>query len=158
MNSRLRWSVLPTLNAVTFGLGAVLLCANLAMPARAGVIPDPVVPATDIEEQSVGGFAVVNAGAGKEEVAALQRMASRYNLRVVISGRGGEYGVADRLLVSGPNGVRVEIVDAGPWLLMRLPPGRYTLDASFGGRAERRTAIVGSGHTIVHWNTPAASG
>ena len=59
-----------------------------------------------------------------------------------ISGRGGDYYVADRLKVLQRDEVVAEIPDAGPWLLMDVPPGRYTLVGDFGNTKIRRDVVV----------------
>lgn len=139
-------------------IGLAALCSAVAPAGSAPVMQDPAESSPYLTEQQQNGVAFVNAGAGKEEVAQLKQIAGQYSLQVVISGRGGEYGVADSLVVTGPNGVRVEIPDAGPWVLLKLPRGSYTLEARFQGRTERRVAAVGHGATMVNWNSPAVSG
>ena len=58
--------------------------------------------------------------------------------------------VGDQLTL-GPQGELVRMRDAGPVVMMRLPPGVYTLEATWKGRTERRTVHVGSGAETVNW-------
>ena len=85
----------------------------------------------------------------------VRRMASQYKLRVELSGQGGEYRVANRLqLVQGAS-VVADVPDAGPWLLLDVPAGRYTLVGDFADRQLRRDVTVAGTGTTVHWVLPA---
>jgi len=104
-----------------------------------------------------GSVGVINGGANFDEADAIKRIQSQYPLRVEISGRGGNYYVADRVKVLRRDEVVAEIPDAGPWLLMDLPPGRYTLVGDFGTTELRRDVVVsnnGTG-TKVSWVVPS---
>jgi hypothetical protein len=94
--------------------------------------------------QNYGSVAVINGGVDLDQAEAIKRIQSRYPLRVEISGRGGNYYVADRLKVLQGSDVVAEIPDAGPWLLMDVPPGRYTLVGDFGNTEVRRDVTVSS--------------
>ena len=87
------------------------------------------------QPQSYSGIQVINGGVDLDQADAIKRMQSRYNLRVEISGHGGNYYVADKLKLMQGGDVVAEIPHAGPWLLMDVPPGRYTLLGDFGGTA-----------------------
>src|SRR4051812_7622243 len=97
---------------------------------------------------------VVNGGASYEEVDAIKRIAPQYRLPVELSGRNGEYDVADRVTVLQKDQVIAEVPNAGPFLLMDVPPGRYTLVGAFADREVRRDVSVTSSGTTVHWVLP----
>src|SRR5262245_3279305 len=159
-------------NPQTRWLG-LALCASIgAMPAFAADA-DVTVPATASNQrpsptldsssapapQTYGKVAVINGGVDADQAAAIKRMApqSQYKLRVELSGRSGEYQVADQLRLLREQGgdVIAEIPDAGPWLLLDVPPGQYTLQGQFGEqRVQRDVTVAGSG-TTVHWVLPA---
>ncbi|HEY6512043.1 MAG TPA: hypothetical protein VI032_08705, partial [Burkholderiaceae bacterium] len=94
-------------------------------------------------------------GVSVDEAAAMKRIAPRYKLRVEISGRGGDYYVADSLKLLQRGQVIAEIPDAGPWLLFDVPPGSYTLSGEFAGRRVEREVNVASAGTTVHWVVPS---
>lgn len=123
---------------------ALALCAALVTTAHAQD-DEPLVP------QRLGSATVVNGGAGLDEAAAIKRMAGQYPLRIVFSQRNGDYDVADRLQVMRGGERVAEVRDAGPWLLVDLPPGHYTLHGDFGGRLEQREVTIGRGGQTVHW-------
>ncbi|MBX3606167.1 MAG: carboxypeptidase regulatory-like domain-containing protein [Piscinibacter sp.] len=146
---------MKTLAALLLSLSSAAVLAEVQdpmMPSAAMLPTDP--PAV----QHQGAVSVLNGGVGEEEVRWFRAQAPNYPLQLVISGRGGEYGVADSLtLRRGPDEL-VTVADAGPWVMMDLPPGRYTLEASFDGRTERRVVQVPTqGVERIHWNTLKAS-
>lgn len=132
-------------------LAALSACTALgALSAYAA--DDETVPAPS--PQRFENVEVVNGGASDEEVAAIKRIAPQYRLRVELSGRNGEFEVADRMTLLQNDRVIAEVPDAGPYLLMDVPPGRYTLVGDFADRQVRRSVQVASSGTTVHWVLP----
>jgi hypothetical protein len=105
--------------------------------------------------QSYGGVSVINGGVDLDQAEAIKRIQSRYPLRVEISGRAGDYYVADRLKLLQGSDVVAEIPDAGPWLLMDVPPGRYTLVGDFGNTEVRRDVTVSNHGAKVSMVVPS---
>lgn len=128
----------------------------VAAPVEAQYAPVEVgAPFTQAER--IAGVEIVNGGGSESDVAHIKSIARNYPLQFIISGRGGEYGVADTLTLRSAAGEVVSVADAGPYVLLKVPPGRYTAEADFNGAVERRVVTVGNGHATVHWNTPKAS-
>jgi hypothetical protein len=107
--------------------------------------------------QVINGIEVINGGANIADANYMKSRTGEFGLRFVFSGRGGEYGVAERLTLRDGSREVVSIKDAGPHLLVKLPPGRYSAEATFKGVVETRTVVVGSGSSVVSWNTLRAS-
>jgi hypothetical protein len=106
--------------------------------------------------QNYDGIQVINGGADLDQAEAIERLQSRYPLAVEISGRGGDYYVADRVMVLQRDELMTEIPNAGPWLLMDVPPGRYTLVGLFGNTELRREVLVPTGKgTKLSWVVPS---
>jgi hypothetical protein len=106
--------------------------------------------------QNYDGIQVINGGADLDQAEAIERLQSRYPLAVEISGRGGDYYVADRVMVLQRDELMTEIPNAGPWLLMDVPPGRYTLVGLFGNTELRRDVLVPTGKgTKLSWVVPS---
>jgi hypothetical protein len=137
--------------------GAVVAIAASAQPAQ--VQPndesDGNSPLTTVKV--VNGIAYLNGGANINEADYLKRRSSEFPLQFIFSGRGGEYGVADKVTIRSGDLEVVSVADAGPYLMLKVPPGRYAVEASFKGVVESRTVVVGSGVTKVSWNTLRAS-
>ena len=144
---------MKTLSALALALCGAIVAVTV--PAEAQLSADAGAPFT--QPETIGGIEVLNGGGSESDVNHIKSRAREYPLQFIISGRGGEYGVADTLTLR--NGARevVSVPDAGPYVLMKVPPGRYTAEADFNGAVERRSVTVGNGHATVHWNTPKAS-
>jgi hypothetical protein len=134
-------------------LASLGLCAALGAGSGWAQVETEVV--TPPAPQTYGSIGVINGGANFDEADAIKRIQSRYPLRVEISGRGGNYYVADRVKVLQGDEVVAEIPNAGPWLLMDLPPGRYTLVGDFGITELRRDVVVSNHGTKVSWVVPS---
>ena len=107
--------------------------------------------------QVINGIEVMNGGANIADANYLTSRTGEFGVRFVFSGRGGEYGVAEQLTLRDGTREVITIKDAGPHLLVKLPPGRYTAEATFKGVVETRTIVVGSSPNLVSWNTVRAS-
>ncbi|MEO5883629.1 MAG: hypothetical protein ABIQ06_14515 [Caldimonas sp.] len=135
--------------ALGLGLALIVSCPALAQgaPAVPGAPPPPAV-------QRAGSVEYLNGGAGEEERAAMTAQRGAFALRIVFSQPGGAYAVADHVEVSR-GGAKVLGVDkAGPFLMLKLSPGDYAVDASFAGRTERRQVRVGRDGTQLDWRLP----
>lgn len=132
------------------GLAALALSSVLAaLPAHA-VVEGGLPPA-----QRIGALTVLNGGVDLDEAERLKQAAAQYPLRVVFSVRSGDYAVADTFTVLRDGAVVAELPDAGPWLLIDLPPGRYTLQARFEGLQTERALTVHKGMSrTLHWTAP----
>jgi hypothetical protein len=137
--------------ALGLGLTLLLTCAALAQTAApaadAGAPPPPRV-------RSVDGIEYLNGGAGEEARAALDAERGAFPLRLVFSVASGAYVVADRVDISDAQGKVFGVDHAGPMLLVKLPPGDYTVDASYGGRSMQRKVRVGRESTTVNLRWP----
>jgi len=84
----------------------------------------------ELRTETINNVTIVNGGVGIDEAGLVKSMALRYPLRVVISGRGGDCHVGDRMSISRAGRLVAEVDDAGPWLLLDLPPWPTTAAAS----------------------------
>ena len=132
---------------------AATLLALAAVGAHAQ--PDPGAPPPPAVQRS-GNIEYVNGGGGTETRDAITRLERGFTLKVVFSDSTGAYAVADRLAVRGAGGELLTIPNAGPWVLVKLPAGRYTLDAALGGQTQQKAVTVGTGLQTVNWSWPAA--
>jgi len=104
--------------------------------------------------RSSDGVEYLNGGAGEEARAAIDAQRGAFPLRLVFSMANGEYVVADHVDVNGANGKVLGVDHAGPMLLVKLPPGDYTVDASYAGRSEQRKVRVARESTTVNLRWP----
>jgi len=135
---------------IAFGLAlALALVAHgtaLAQSTPGGAPPPEVQRAGEVE--------YLSGGAGEEERAAMTAQQAAFALRIVFSEPGGGYAVADRVELSR-GGAKVATIDnAGPWLMLKVAPGDYAVDATFAGRTERRQVKVAAAGTRLDWRLP----
>lgn len=115
--------------------------------------------AAAIELQSAAGVDFVSGGVGEEERAEMQLVLPDYSLKITTVARSGQYLSGVEVELRGIDGAPVlKIVTDGPWLLARLPPGRYELRLSYEGIAQTRQVSIpqtGRRELVVRWEEPA---
>ena len=102
-------------------------------------------------QRSAGGIDYISGGAGEESRESMTARQHEFPFTVVMSVPSGELTVADRLSVLTPQGSLLIVRDAGPVVMMKLPPGPYVLEASYQGRIERRSVNVASSAQTLNW-------
>jgi hypothetical protein len=105
--------------------------------------------------QRFGSVTVLNGGVSSDEAQALAAERTRYPLRLVLASASGEYQVADSLTVLRDGVAIARIPDAGPQVLLDLPPGRYGLELRAGAFLQSRLVTVAGGGTTVNWTVPS---
>jgi len=126
---------------------ALALALAFAWPAAAEAIP---------AAKSHHGITYVSGGIGHDEAAAMKAAAKDYPLSLVFAaGKHDEYlsGVKVRLKDKAGKVAFNEVAD-GPIMLVRLPEGRYTIDATRHGNTLQRTVRVpakGDRQVVFHW-------
>jgi hypothetical protein len=106
------------------------------------------------EGKTVQGEPFVSGGVGLEERDAMQKERIRYALFVRTAAKGGAYLAAVDVRIADKAGKPVlETKLDGPWLLVNLRQGEYTVTANFGGKVqEKRTTIHrGDNHEMVFY-------
>ncbi|HEX4234408.1 MAG TPA: hypothetical protein VH041_08870 [Caldimonas sp.] len=136
--------------ALFLGTAVLLTFAALAQTVPAGEAGAPPPPRI----HSAGGIEYINGGAGEESRAAIDAERQEFPLRLVFSVASGAYVVADHVDVNDKTGRILGVDNAGPMLLVKVPPGDYTVDASYGGRTEQRRIHVGRDAGTVNWRWP----
>jgi len=132
---------------------ALVAIVTLCAAAQAQPIEQALRPRTD----ATTGIEYVQGGAGEQEMLAVKAMQSQYPLHLVFSRNNGEYIVPDRITVSSSQRVVLNVVNAGPALLAKLPPGRYSVQADYLGSTQRRNVDIGRESKLVSWNWGAVN-
>ena len=102
-------------------------------------------------QRSGAGVDYISGGASEDDRQAMTARQAEFPLMVVMSVPDGELAVADRLSVLTPQGSLLIVRDAGPVVMIKLPPGPYVLEASHQGRIERRSVQVASNPQTLNW-------
>ncbi|WP_243358532.1 hypothetical protein [Fundidesulfovibrio terrae] len=93
------------------------------------------------QNTSPQGVPYLSGGVGLDEREAMQGMASQYNLKLEFAVSEGNYLGDVRVTLRGP--VSLDAVSEGPWFLVRVPPGIYSVTAESAGMAKTQSVTVG---------------
>lgn len=95
--------------------------------------------------QQQGDVSFVSGGVGQDESKALQRAGHEWPLALRFTGRGGEFLADVRVKITDAHGANVlDATSRGPYMLVKVPPGRYTVHVSHAGVAKTSAVTVGS--------------
>lgn len=107
--------------------------------------------------QRNGDIAYVSGGVGSDESAALKRAEHQWPLALRFTGPGADYLADVHVRIVGAHDTEVLKADSrGPYMLVKLPPGRYTVHARYKDDDQSRQVTVGSepgARAEFHWNT-----
>lgn len=144
MKLKMRNGMLAAAMCAVFGMG--LTGAAHAQSDNAGM------PA----EQHQGDVAFVSGGVGLDESHALRAAAHSWPLELQFTGSNSDYLADVHVSITDAHGANVLQVDSsGPYMLMRLHPGRYVVHALYKDKDQTKTVdIANSGHTTAsfRWN------
>jgi hypothetical protein len=97
-------------------------------------------------------------GVGVEEVERMRQHAAQFPLQLVIASKTGAYLANTEVRInSREHGTVLQKTLDAPWLLVDLPPGSYTIEASNRGRTQQRQVSIGPGarqHIVLHFDVP----
>jgi hypothetical protein len=133
---------------LALSLATAAICAGAAFAQPVPGAPSP--PRVQVQ----GGVEFLNGGAGEEERAAIVAQSADMALRIVFSVAGGAYGVADHVDVASAGAKVLSLDNAGPLLVIKVPPGDYTIDVTVAGKPERRPIKVGRQAVVLNWRLP----
>lgn len=125
---------------------AVALCA-LALGAGGFAIADN-------QKGEKNGVTFESGGVGLESAADIKSHAGQYSLMMTFAWREGNYLADVNVQIQNQRGeTTLDIAQAGPFLLVNLPKGQYTIKVDRGGRSfTRRIAIGGAqAKTVFYW-------
>lgn len=105
-----------------------------------------------------GNVRYMSGGVAVGERNAMQRAARDFPLRLSFSeARHGQYLASVDVSIADRGGREViSVDDAGPWLYVDLPPGSYTVRATFDGRTQTRQVRIGEnapGVAAMQWRS-----
>lgn len=135
---------------------ATLLSTGIAHAAMQS--PDALPPV-----QTKGDLAWVSGGIGESQAKAFEHASTRYPLTLEFivkpeaKGAKAEFTAAVPVTVTGAHGkALLSATSQGPFMLLKLPHGRYTVIAEHRGRKIERHVVVGQGHHRVVFEWTAA--
>jgi hypothetical protein len=106
--------------------------------------------------QHEGAVSYVSGGVGLDESTALKQAEHHWPLAMRFTGPTADYLADVHVRIVGPQGADVLSTDSrGPYMLVKLPPGRYTVHARYKDEEQTRTVTVSSepgARADFHWN------
>ena len=97
---------------------------------------------------TVDGIEAVCTGVGMSDEDKLRW--KTYPLKVVVSGKGGQFLAGEELAVSEGGREVVSVICEGPWVLFKLTPGEYSVRATVDGKSvEAPARVPKSGQGLV---------
>ena len=95
--------------------------------------------------QQQGNVSFVSGGVGQDESKALQSAAHEWPLALRFTGRGGEFLADVHVQITDSHGASVlDTTSRGPYMLVRLRPGHYSVHVSHAGVDKTSAVTVGS--------------
>ena len=115
-----------------------------------------------VKGETKQGFSYISGGIGAEEREQMEKWAKAYNLELSFAVKTGQYLSDVSLTIEDEKGnAIVTTIAQGPWFYIQLPPGRYTVKATFEGQAkEIRDLQLSKDHhvsRVMHWDLSLAS-
>lgn len=140
--------------ALRIAVSVVALLAAGAACAAGARLPAAVEDSTALpQEQQAGNVGYVTGGIGRAQSAAFQRARSRYPLAIEIYERVSGYNQhtadAQVKVLNEAGSAVLEAQTEGPFLLARVPPGTYRVEATLEGRTQssKPVTVRGGGST-----------
>lgn len=110
------------------------------------------------QELHQGDLTFVTGGVGLDESQALRQAAPHWPLAMRFTGSGSDYLADVHVHITDAGGNAVLQADSrGPYMLVKLHPGRYTVQATYEGHDETRSVTLKrGGHEKLDfsWNQP----
>lgn len=130
---------------------AALMLAGSAQLALA--MPEGLPPV-----QHAGGISYLSGGVGSDESTAIKSEMGNYPLVLEFAGKtnaGNDYLADIPVQISDAHGtVVLDTSSRGPFMLISLPNGRYTVTATYNGNEVRRAVSIATGahaHELFIW-------
>jgi hypothetical protein len=106
-------------------------------------------------------FAYMSGGVGIDERQAMEKLGKNYNLKLSFADRSGAYLDDVKLVIKNEKGTEViNTTTNGPWFYIELPPGKYSVEATFDGKTRRIKDLnmIKDKQVVrlLHWDTEAA--
>lgn len=106
------------------------------------------------------GLNFANGGVTVDELHDLADERQQYDLWVTTAAKGSGAFLSDVQvkITDAKKNVVLETLMEGPWLLVDLAPGKYTIEATFDGKSQKHTTSIAQGghhQAILYFDTPA---
>ncbi|WJF91447.1 carboxypeptidase regulatory-like domain-containing protein [Paraburkholderia bonniea] len=105
--------------------------------------------------QQQGNVSFVSGGVGQDESNALQQAQNQWPLSLRFTGPGADFLSEVKVKINDAHGAEILNATAdGPYMLVRLLPGRYTVHAAYKGHDQSRVITIpakGNAKSVFRW-------
>ncbi|SIT38345.1 conserved exported hypothetical protein [Paraburkholderia ribeironis] len=147
-------------------LASTMLAAAFALVLAGGAVAQTAAPMTPSEihrtgmppTEQQGDVSFVSGGVGRDESTALRQARSQWPLSLLFTGPGSAYVADVQVQIANASGTTVlDTTSHGPHMLVRLAPGRYTVNATYSGVSRKQTVNVrGNGSARATFSFPVS--
>jgi hypothetical protein len=105
--------------------------------------------------QQQGDVSYTSGGVGLDESHALQREQAHWPLSLRFTGPTADYLSNVHVRISGAKGEVLSAESMGPYMLVKLPPGKYTVSAKYKDQEKKQSVSVagpGKAKAAFHWS------
>jgi hypothetical protein len=132
-----------------------LMFGSASASAFALVLSEPMLAGN----HDAGEVAYITGGVGASGRAEIEAVQDRYSLKLVFAYTNGEFLAEVNVVITDIAGNTLVSTDAdGPWLLAKLPAGRYQVAATVDGETKtEQVSVPASGLKTINmlWEPPA---
>lgn len=108
-----------------------------------------------VVDKGIQGVPYLSGGIGETEREEILAREQEFNLKLLFAEKSGAYLTDVRLMILTSSGQSVLVLDsAGPYLLVKLPPGHYQVQATANNQRQRITLQIGENKRVsrvLHW-------
>ncbi len=129
------------------------VCAGMGSPAYAQLPPT----------QNQGGISYVTGGFGQDESTAFKQAMPQFSVAMTFSSQSdgtAAYAADVQVVIRDEHDVNVlNVASEGPFLLVKLPPGKYQVFATYANQTQKREINVGVDNSTpltFAWERPAS--
>lgn len=132
------------------GIASVMLAAAFAIVQAPAAIAqtDAAQTASEIHPtgmpatQQQGDVTFVTGGVGRDQSTALRQARKQWPMSLQFTGPGASYISDVHVVIAKGGNTVLDTTTHGPYLLVRLPQGRYTVTATYSGVTRKQTLHV----------------
>ena len=124
---------------------AALIAAGISVPLS---LAASAMASPEVQQQGVVSF--VSGGVGEEELQEIKKLSPAYPLELLFVTKGDpqEYLAGVKVRFEDKDGkIVLDTMSQGPFLLAKMPPGKYTISADHDGTVKRQIVQVAGAKT-----------
>ena len=139
-----------------FERAAHMRCRGLLLAIALAVAPTAFAAAAEQAAPATGDLQVLSGGVGEGARSRLAEQARGYNLKLVFTLSTGNFISEVPFKVIRGGTAIVEETARGPWAFIKLPPGPYSVQATYEGMTQtRKVSVAKGGQRSLPFSWPA---